>query len=138
MLTLGLQNRGQRTVRTILLAAMLFASGVMLSGAAPPIGVAPLPPPPPLAGPPPAAIPACIDPRESEEYVPGVDAYGRPVPPADLPGGADVQISTEVYPILKSKNPQLNGVGIVANLPGLANRPICPPAPAPGRAVPRR
>jgi hypothetical protein len=83
-------------------------------------------------------MPACIDPRDSADYVPGVDAYGRPVAPADLPGSADVQISTEVYPILKSKNPQLNGVGMVANLPGLANRPICPPAPPPRGAVPRR
>src|SRR5436190_2835120 len=96
-------------------------------------GAAPLPPPP--AGLLPAARPQpCVDPRDSPEYMPGVDAYGRPVAPADLPGGGDVQISTEVYPILKSKNPQLNGVGIVANLPGLANRPICPPAPPPGRA----
>src|SRR6266700_3135716 len=113
MLTLGLQNRGQRTVRTILLAAMLFASGVMLSGAAPPIGAAPLPPLPP-AGPPPATQPACVNSSDSAEYVPGVDAYGRPVAPADLPGGADVQISTEVYPILKSRNRQLDGVGVVA------------------------
>jgi len=125
-------------VRTILLAAMLFASAAMLSGAAPPIGTAPLPPPPP-AGPPPVARPQpCVNPRDSAEYVPGVDAYGRPVAPADLPGGADVQISTEVYPILKSKNPQLNGVGVVANLPGLANRPICPPSPPPRGAVPGR
>src|SRR6266851_2220338 len=113
---------------------MLFVAGTTAASAAP----ARLPSPPPsLASPPPAAMPACIDPRESEEYVPGVDAYGRPVAPADLPGGADVQISTEVYPILKSKNPQLNGVGVVANLPGLANRRICPQAPPP-RALPRR
>lgn len=124
-------------MRFNLLVAMLFVSGAMAAGAAP-APVPPPPPPPPLAGPPPAAMPACIDPRETGEYVPGVDAYGRPVAPADLPGGADVQISTEVYPILNSKNPQLNGVGVVANLPGLANRRICPPAPPPGRAVPRR
>jgi hypothetical protein len=67
-----------------------------------------------------------------------VDVHGRPVAPADLPGGADVQISTEVYPILKSKNPQLNGVGVVANLPGLVNRPLCPPAAPPARAIPHR
>ena len=122
-------------MRTILLAAMLFASSTMLSGAAPSIG-APLPPP---AGPPPAARPQpCVNARDSAEYVPGVDAYGRPVAPADLPGGADVQISTEVYPILRSRNRQLNGVGVVANLPGLANRPVCPPAPPPGGAIPRR
>jgi hypothetical protein len=122
-------------MRFDLLAAMLFVSGTTAVVAAP----APLPPPPPpLTSPPPAAMPACIDPRDSADYVPGVDAYGRPVAPADLPGGADVQISTEVYPILKSTNPQLNGVGVIANLPGLANRRICPPAPPPGRAVPRR
>jgi hypothetical protein len=119
-------------VRTILLAAMLFVSGTMAAGAAP----APVPPPP---SPPPVAQPQpCVNPGDSADYVPGVDAYGRPVAPADLPGGADVQISTEVYPILNSKNPQLNGVGVVANLPGLANRPICPTAPPPGGAVPHR
>ena len=134
-LTLGLQIRGPITVRTILFAAILFVSGTMAAGAAP----VPVPAPPtPLAGPPPPAQPACIDPRDSADYVPGVDAYGQPVAPADLPGSAEVQISTEVYAVLKSKNPQLNGVGVVANLPGLANRPICPPAPPPDGVVPRR
>src|SRR5258708_5090443 len=122
---------------------MLFASGAMLGGAAPPagavppIGAAPAPPPRPPPPPPVVQLP-CVNPRDTADYVPGVDAYGRPVAPADLPGGADVQISTEVYPILKSRNRQLDGVGVVANLPGLANRPICPPAPPPGRAPPRR
>jgi hypothetical protein len=111
---------------------MLFVYGAATAWAAP------APPPPPPASTAPAAQPACIEARDSADYVPGVDAYGRPVAPADLPGSADVQISTEVYPILNSKNPQLNGVGVVANLPGLANRPICPPAPPPGGAVPRR
>jgi hypothetical protein len=60
------------------------------------------------------------------------------VAPADLPGGGEVHIRTEVYPILNSTNPQLNGVGVVANLPGLANRTICPPAPPSERAVPHR
>src|SRR4029077_13900146 len=123
------------TLRTILLAAIVFVSGAMLegaaptTGAAPPTGAASLPPPP---SPPPVARPQpCVNPRDSADYVPGVDAYGRPVAPADLPGGADVQISPEDYPILKSKNPQRNGVGVAANLPGLANRPLCPPAPPP-------
>src|SRR5258706_16091602 len=93
---------------------------------------------PPPAKPAPATVPACINPRDTADYVPGVDAYGRPVAPADLPGGPDVQISTEVYPILKSKNPQLDGVGVVANLPGLANKAICPPGVVPGRGQTRR
>src|SRR5258706_8596533 len=108
---------------------MLFTSGVPASAAAP------VPPP---VRPPPAVQSPCVNPRDSADYVPGVDAYGRPVAPADLPGGADVQISTEVYPILKSTNRQLDGVGVVANLPGLANRPICPPIPPPRGAIPRR
>src|SRR3954471_6342813 len=90
------------------------------------------PQPPPPVKPPVPQSPACVNPRDSADYVPGVDAYGRPVTPADLPGGPDVQISTEVYPILKSKNPQLDGVGVVANLPRLANKTICSPGVAPG------
>jgi hypothetical protein len=124
-------------MRSSLFAVVLVVSGTLLSGAAPPMGSAPGPAPP--ASPtPPAGPQPCVNPRDSADYVPGVDASGRPVAPADLPGGADVQISTEVYPILKSKNPQLNGVGVVANLPGLANRPICRPIPPPRGAVPHR
>src|SRR6266550_3110019 len=85
--------------------------------------------------------PACVSlprPRDSADYVPGADAYGRPVAPADLPGSSGVQVRTEVYPILKSRNPALNGVGVVANFPSLANRPVCPPAAAPGDAESRR
>jgi hypothetical protein len=74
------------------------------------------------------AKPACAS--DSAEYVPGVDAYGRPVAPADLPGGADVQISTEIYAELRSKNPQLRGAGVDVNLPGLETRPPCPPQAA--------
>jgi hypothetical protein len=74
------------------------------------------------------AKPACAS--DSAEYVPGVDAYGRPVAPADLPGGADVQISTEIYAELRSKNPQLRGAGMDVNLPGLETRPPCPPQAA--------
>ena len=71
-------------------------------------------------------------PSDSADYVPGVDAYGRPVAPADLPGGADVQISTEIYAQLRSKNPQLGGVGVDVNLPGLAGPPPCQPQAAGG------
>ena len=72
--------------------------------------------------------PACSS--ASADYVPGVDAYGRPVAPADLPGGADVQISTEIYARLRLKNPQLNGADVSVNLPGLASRPPCQAQPA--------
>ena len=85
-------------------------------------------PPPPVQAPP----PDCIDARNSPDYIPGVDARGRPVAPADLPGTTDVQISTEVYAELRSSNPQLRGVGVSANLSGLATRPPCPPKARPG------
>ena len=94
--------------------------------------------PEPPAKPAPAPAPACVSPLDSADYVPGADARGRPVAPADLPAGGGVQIRTEVYPIINSKNPQLNGVGVVANLPSLANRPLCPPPAAPGDAETRR
>ena len=118
-------------MRSSLVAAILLAFGAIAAAPEPPAKPAPEPaPPPPCVSPP--------SPRDSADYVSGADAYGRPVAPADLPGNGGVQIRTEVYPILKSKNPQLNGVGVVANLPGLANRLICPPAAAPGGAETRR
>jgi len=62
--------------------------------------------------------------------VPGVDANGRKVVPADLPGSsADVQISTQVYAEVRSSNPQLRGAGVMVNLPGLQKPPVCPPQP---------
>jgi hypothetical protein len=116
-------------MRFILLAAILLASGA-IAGEAPPSA--------PPAKPAPAAPPPCINARDTADYVPGADVYGRPVAPADLPGTAQVQISPEVYPILKSRNPQLNGVGVVATLPGPANQAICPAGRPPGGAFPRR
>jgi hypothetical protein len=109
--------------RTTVIAA-LFVSAGAAEAAAPAVA----PPPPPV---PHVQVPApapCIDPRDTAEYVPGVDANGRKVPPADLPGSStDVQISTQVYAELRSSNPQLRGAGVVANLPGLQTTPICPP-----------
>ena len=116
-------------MRSPLVAAILLAFGV--------IAAAPEPP----AKPAPAPAPACVippGPRDSADYTPGTDVHGRPVAPADLPGSGGVQIRTEVYPIINSKNPQLNGVGVIANLPSLANRPLCPLPFAPSDAETRR
>jgi len=115
-------------MRSPLVAAILLAFGA----------IAAAPEPPAKPAPPPATALPCVSPRDSADYVPGADAYGRPVAPADLPGSSGVQVRTEVYPILKSRNPALNGVGVVANFPSLANRPVCPPAAAPGDAETRR
>lgn len=78
--------------------------------------------------------PACQEPSLSTDYVPGVDAYGRAVAPADLPGTADVVISTEVFAELRSRNRQLRGVGVDARLKGLETLPPCASVPVP---VPR-
>jgi hypothetical protein len=74
--------------------------------------------------------PVCREARDSADYVPGVDARGRPVAPADLPGGVDVEISTEVFANVRTRNRQLNGVGVDVRLKGLET-PLCPPAPPP-------
>jgi hypothetical protein len=116
-------------MRRVLVAALFLASTRLAAVAAP------APMPPPLRAQP--AQPPCVNARDTADYVPGVDAYGRPVAPADLPGSsADVQISTQVYLEMRSSNPQVRGVGVMANLPGLQTRPVCPPSavtPAPRR-----
>lgn len=109
-------------MRPVFVSAIFFA----LSGLAD--AAAPEPTPQPAQTQP--QQPACIDTRNSADYVPGVDSYGRAVAPADLPGSStDVQISTQVYAELRSTNPWLRGVGVVANLPGLQTRPPCPQSP---------
>ena len=116
-------------MRCFLFAALCFAVSNLAAAAAP--GSAPIPPPPPPQTQPPQ--PACVDARDTADYVPGVDAFGRSVAPADLPGSTtDVQISTEVYAEMRSKNPQMRGVGVIANLPGLQKPPPClqPPSPS--------
>ena len=121
--------------RMIVVAAFVFAAGA--AGAAE-TAVAPLPPPPPPQAQLPPSVP-CVDPRDTADYVPGADSNGRQVAPADLPGSStDVQISTQMYAELRSANPQLRGVGVVANLPGLQTPPVCPPRPAAGQTLPRR
>ena len=110
-------------MRRMSIVAAFFVSAGIADAAAPP--VPPTPPLPPRVQTPPMP---CVEPRDTADYVPGVDVYGRKVAPADLPGSStDVQISTQVYPEVRSGNPQLRGVGVVANLPGLQRPPICPP-----------
>jgi hypothetical protein len=92
------------------------------------------PPPPPVKHPP--NPPAC-NPQASADYVPGVDVKGRPVAPADLPGGPDVIVSTEVYPEIRSRNPQVPRTGLSVQIEGLGAPPRCVPAPAPVPAKPR-
>jgi len=118
-------------MRRFFFAASLLLLGDLALAAAVPDPASP----PPQTQPP---QPACVDARDSAEYVPGVDAYGRAVAPADLPGStADVEISSQVFAELRSRNPQLRGAGVVVNLPGIQTRPPCP-ASLPSAATPKR
>ncbi len=73
------------------------------------------------------SLPLPCDTKDSPSYVPGVDANGRPVTPADAPTDTHVVISTEIYPELKSTNPQLRGTGLAVRIDGLGQPPRCPP-----------
>ena len=75
----------------------------------------------------PQSLPSQRCERQSPDYVAGVDVRGRPVVPADVPNETNVVISTEVYPELRSRNPQLNGTGLAVRIEGLGERPQCPP-----------
>jgi hypothetical protein len=117
-------------MRRFVVAALILASTRLAADAA----QVPNPPPPPPQTQPPQ--PACVDVRDSADYVPGVDAYGRKVAPADLPGSTtDVEISTQVYAELRTRNPQLRGAGVVANLPGLQKPPACTQPPPPSVVI---
>ncbi len=102
-------------MKHFILCAILMAAGLPALAAD---GKKPLPPPP-----------ACVDPTTSTDYVPGVDAYGRPVASADVPGTADVEISTDIYAELRSQNRQLRRAGVDVRLKGLENLPLCAPVP---------
>lgn len=109
------------------LVAILLAN---LAHAAPlgaPVAPRPRPPAVPAAPTTQSAVSPC-NPQASADYVPGVNAKGRPVAPADLPSSTDVQISTEVYAETHTANPNVPSVGVIVNLPGLA-APACAPAP---------
>ena len=53
-------------------------------------------------------------------YQPGVDVYGRPVVPADLPDNGGLSASPRtVVPKLHSTNPQLDGMRVVVAIDGV-------------------
>ena len=64
--------------------------------------------------------------RASPDYVPGIDAKGRAVVPADIPTGLEIEINTEVFVETRSRSRQLRGTGVIVNLPGLG-APACVP-----------
>jgi hypothetical protein len=64
--------------------------------------------------------------RASPDYVSGIDAKGRPVVPADIPTGRQVEIDTQVYVETRSRNPRQPRTGVIVNLPDLG-APACVP-----------
>ena len=75
---------------------------------------------------PPEDAPLECDLRASPDYIPGVDVKGRPVAPADLPTGRQVEIDTRVYAETGPRNRRLPRTGVVVNLPDLG-APACVP-----------
>jgi hypothetical protein len=65
------------------------------------------------------------DPLASPDYVPGIGVRDREVAPADLPSD-QVEIDTQVFLEMRSKNPQLRGTGVIVRIPRLG-APICIP-----------
>ena len=71
-----------------------------------------------------AAPESCV--TKGADYVPGVDASGRPVKPADVPSDTQVVVSNEVYPEVRSQNPQVPATGLRVRIDGLGQAPKCP------------
>jgi hypothetical protein len=80
----------------------------------------------PSEPPPEVEPPIECDLRASPDYVPGIDAKGRPVVPADVSTGRQVEIDTEVYVETRPRNRQRQRTGVIVNLPDLG-APACVP-----------
>jgi hypothetical protein len=81
---------------------------------------------PPLDLPPDEEPPLECDLNASPDFIPGVDVKGRPVVPADLPTGRQVEIDTRVYAEVGPRNRRLPRTGVVVDLPDLG-APACVP-----------
>ena len=85
-----------------------------------------------LAAAPQTEPPACVPPAA---YVPGVDAHGRPVVPADVTPPVTVQVSPNVLvEVAGRENPIVNETLVGIRLNGLEaamNALPCPPSPRP-------
>jgi hypothetical protein len=83
---------------------------------------------------PPQAYPAqpCTDPATSADYVPGVDAYGRAVAPADVPGSSTIDVNSTVHAQIRTHNRAVPFVGVDVALNALTPPHACPAAPPKG------
>jgi hypothetical protein len=81
---------------------------------------------PPRDLPPEEEPPLECDLKASPDYVPGVDVKGRPVAPADLSTGRQVEIDTRIYAETSPRNRRLPRTGVIVNLPDLG-APACVP-----------
>jgi hypothetical protein len=114
----------------------------VLSLLAAPLALAQEPAPAPPSGPPaqltlppgfeppqellPEEPPLQCDLKASPDYVPGVDARGREVAPADLSTGRQVEIDTQVYVETRPRNRRAPRTGVIVNLPDLGAPPCVP------------
>ena len=79
-----------------------------------------------LAQPAPPAVQGCVDIHQSPDYVPGVDAYGHSVAPADVPSDGNLNVDTRVFAEVRTKTPQVPSVGVEVDLRALQPKPPCP------------
>lgn len=79
------------------------------------------------------ALGPCLGANLPPDYVGGVDAYGRYVPPANLPGLATVHLDSEtVYPVIR-RGRHRGWTGLDVDVDGLVNILDAPDACAPNR-----
>jgi hypothetical protein len=74
----------------------------------------------------PEPAPLECDLRASPDYVPGIDARGREVVPADVPYGQRVEIGSQVFVETRPRDRRLRGAGVIVDLPDLG-APACIP-----------
>jgi len=70
----------------------------------------------------------------SPGYVAGMDSYGYPVPPADLPGNMTAAVPSDVVvPEVFTRTRGVGRVAVPVEIPGLAEATAGPPVCAPHR-----
>jgi hypothetical protein len=62
----------------------------------------------------------------SPDYVPGIGVRDRDVAPADIPTGQEVEIDTQLFLEMRTRNPQIRGTGVIVRIPRLG-APTCIP-----------
>ena len=71
--------------------------------------------------------PTCVDISQSPDYIPGIDATGRKVAPADLPSEGDLNVNPDLYVGVPTGSSQSPNVGVEVD----ASAALAPKTPCP-------